>query len=117
MSTSENLAASRSHFVALTTPEEVLAVLAAEGPQLLFLRDPWCPVSRDADDEIYGLGVAVPTIDVSKSHDLGMLVQEQTGIRHESPQVIVVKDGKAAWHASHYGIRRAALAEALAQDA
>jgi bacillithiol system protein YtxJ len=73
-------------------------------------------VSRDADFEIAALGVAVPTIDVSQFHDLGSLVQEQTGIRHESPQAIVVKDGRPAWHASHYNITREAVAEALAHQ-
>lgn len=106
----------QSAFLALENAADVEAVLRAEGPQVLFLRDPWCPVSRDADDEMYALGVAVPTIDVSVQHDLKTLVERATGVRHESPQVIVIRGGRAIWHASHYGITRDAVAEALAAD-
>ena len=44
-----------------------------------------------------------------------MEVQALTGVRHESPQVLLLREGRAAWHASHRGITgervRAALAE------
>ncbi len=104
----------RSTFLQLATPDDVDAVLRAEGPQVLFLRDPWCPVSRDADDEVYALGVAVTTIDVSVQHELKKHVERETGIRHESPQVIVIRGGRPAWHASHYEITREAVADVLA---
>jgi len=104
----------RSTFLQLATADDVDAVLVAEGPQVLFLRDPWCPVSRDAEDEMYALGVGVTTIDVSVQHDLKKHVERQTGIRHESPQVIVVRGGRPVWHASHYGITREAVAAVLA---
>lgn len=106
-----------SYFLTLTSADDVRKVLAAEGPQLLFLRDPWCPISQAADDEIRALGVAVPTIDVSVSHDLNKLVAQETGIKHESPQAIVIRNGQPSWHASHGRITRKAVSEALQDDA
>ncbi|HKS92508.1 MAG TPA: monothiol bacilliredoxin BrxC family protein [Tepidiformaceae bacterium] len=116
MSDTTTTAHGHSAFLQLETTSDVEAVLRADGPQVLFLRDPWCPVSRDADNEMYDLGIAVPTIDVSVQHDLKQLVERETTIRHESPQVIVVRGGRPVWHASHYGITREAVARALAAD-
>jgi bacillithiol system protein YtxJ len=28
-----------------------------------------------------------------------------TGVRHETPQVIVLRDGKAVWNASHFDVK------------
>jgi bacillithiol system protein YtxJ len=36
-----------------------------------------------------------------------------TGIRHETPQVIVFKDGKAVWNASHFDVKAGAVLKAL----
>ena len=35
------------------------------------------------------------------------------GVRHETPQAILLRDGKPVWKASHFRITAAALAEAL----
>lgn len=43
-------------------------------------------------------------IDVRASRDLSNKIAELTGVKHESPQVIIVKDGEATWHASHGAI-------------
>jgi GTP-binding protein len=34
-------------------------------------------------------------------------------IRHETPQVVLVKDGRAVWHASHFRVRSEAIAAAV----
>jgi bacillithiol system protein YtxJ len=31
-------------------------------------------------------------------------IERHTGIKHESPQAIVLKDGEAVYHGSHYDI-------------
>jgi bacillithiol system protein YtxJ len=55
----------------------------------------------------------VHIIDVASHSALGRVVQSRTGIRHESPQAIVLRDGQPTWHASHGRIRLASLQEAL----
>src|SRR5438132_13817884 len=40
-------------------------------------------------------------------------IAERLQVRHESPQAIVVKDGRATWHASHWSITADSLSEAL----
>ncbi len=41
-------------------------------------------------------------------------VTERTGVRHESPQVIVLRDGKAVWSASQFRIKADDVAHAIA---
>jgi bacillithiol system protein YtxJ len=40
-------------------------------------------------------------------------IESMLGVRHESPQAILVKDGKAKWNASHWSITFDALTRAL----
>jgi bacillithiol system protein YtxJ len=37
---------------------------------------------------------------------------QRTGVRHESPQIFLLRQGQVAWQASHYGINRQALRQA-----
>lgn len=41
-------------------------------------------------------------------------IEERTGIRHESPQAIVMRGGEPVWHASHRGVTQEALTRAVA---
>ena len=45
---------------------------------------------------------------------LSRLVEERSGVRHESPQTILFRDGAPVWDASHGAITSERLAEALA---
>jgi bacillithiol system protein YtxJ len=59
------------------------------------------------------LGIEVVLVDVQRFHGLGREVAARTGVRHESPQVVVLRDGAAAWDADHRDITAEALAEAV----
>ena len=80
---------------------------------VIFLHDPYCPVSADACEEMEGVPGGSWVVDVSHQHDLKKEMARRTGVRHESPQVFVVRDGAAVWHASHYAITRDAVAAAI----
>jgi bacillithiol system protein YtxJ len=41
---------------------------------------------------------------VQRSRDVSTAVAEKTGIRHESPQALVLKNSKVVYHASHYDV-------------
>lgn len=72
---------------------------------VLYLHDPFCPISRRAHHEMSGGAGDVHIVDVSSHHDLSDTIEAVTGVRHESPQVFVLRDMKAAWSASHSGVR------------
>ncbi len=50
---------------------------------------------------------------MTRQHDLKRAVAERTGVAHESPQVIVVRDGRVAWSAAHFAITAGAVAQAV----
>jgi bacillithiol system protein YtxJ len=80
---------------------------------LLLLHDPFCPVSSYAYEQVEQVDADVHLIDVSQRSVFGRIVQLRTGIRHESPQAIIFRDGSPAWHASHGRIRAGDLRNAL----
>jgi bacillithiol system protein YtxJ len=50
---------------------------------------------------------------VQQNRELSRLVAEETGIRHESPQIILFRNGKAVWSASHGAVTLDAMRTAL----
>lgn len=40
-------------------------------------------------------------IDVIRSRAVSNYLADRAGVRHESPQVFVIKNGEVVWHASH----------------
>lgn len=93
---------------------ETLFEEAKHGARLLFLYDPLCGVSRQAKQQLDDLDEAIYMIDVARNRRLGGEVERRTGIRHESPQVILLNGGYARWHGSHHQIRAEAIVDALA---
>ncbi len=86
---------------------------SSEMPVALFLHDPGCPISAAAYRQLARLGGEVPLIDVRHAKQLSRAVEAQTGVRHESPQVIILWNGRAGWSASHHAITTEAVAAAL----
>lgn len=107
---------------AIETDDQLDALLAASGdrPVLLFKHSNACPISARAHDEVERfLDEAAPNFDfgaivVQQSRALSDAVEQRLGLRHETPQAILVRDGKAVWNASHFKVTRQALADALA---
>jgi monothiol bacilliredoxin len=56
--------------------------------------------------------VPVYIVDVLVSRDLAQTIASDSRVRHESPQVLVLRDGHVAWHASHSRVTLMALEEA-----
>lgn len=82
-------------------------------PVLVFKHDPWCSISLMAQRRLAKLDREVPTIDVAGNRALSLGFADQIGVRHESPQVLVLRDGAAVWSASHGAITATAVEEAL----
>ncbi len=101
----------KSEFTPVTTLEQLDAILSGSG--VLFLHDPFCPISFMANRQVSKLGGTVHRLDVSSEHDLIREVEVRTGVRHESPQIFVFANGNTVWSASHMAIKTAAIESAL----
>ncbi len=86
---------------------------AEQDTVVLFNHDPWCPISARAYAQVEEVPAEIALIDVARERSVTREISQRTGVRHESPQVIVLKDGEAVWSASHYSITAEAVESAL----
>lgn len=81
---------------------------------LLYKHSGSCPISTIAQREIDRLERAAPSLpvfmlDVNRQRALSRSVAQALGVRHESPQAILIRDGAVVWHASHFAVTAAAV--------
>src|SRR4029450_1510571 len=101
---------------ALTPLVDVQSVDAAitesrKRPVLLFKHSRYCGVSCEALDELQSHIDAQPAatgayklVTVQTHASVSDAIAQRLGIRHETPQAILLRDGKAVWNASHFRI-------------
>src|SRR5258705_1515984 len=92
---------------------ENLLTDSRERPVVVFKHSNSCPISAAAYREMENVDGDVGLIDVLRARDVSRELAELTGVRHESPQVIILRDGKAVWNASHYDVKAGAVADAV----
>ena len=97
---------SDEHFVPVSDRDDLERLFAAsdEQPVVLFKHDFACPISVHAYHELAAVPGEVPLIDVGRQRELSQEVATRMGIKHESPQVIVVRHGRPIYAASHWDI-------------
>ena len=92
---------------------------SASHPVLLFKHSYSCGISAEALDELVdhlnGTAAAAryAIVTVQTHRDVSNAVSSRLGIRHETPQAILVRGGKAVWSASHFRVNAASIQKAL----
>lgn len=100
---------------ALTTAAELGA---RPGRTIVYKHSPTCSLCGWSNHVLGKLaaedGLTLERVDVFTQRGLSNEIEALFGVRHESPQVLIVEDGAVVWHASHRGVApdrvRAALA-------
>src|SRR6476469_10722592 len=93
---------------------------SSERPVLLFKHSRNCGVSCEALDELQAHvgrtdGTAVYKVVTVQSHrTVSDHMAARLGIRHETPQAILLRDGRPVWSAPHFRITAAALSKPIA---
>ena len=82
-------------------------------PIVIFKHSNACGISSAAYREMEKFDGQVNLLEVQSARDVSHELADLTGIRHETPQVIVLKDGKAVWNASHFDVKASAVSQAL----
>ena len=82
-------------------------------PIVIFKHSNSCGISSAAYREMEKLENQVNLLEVQSAREVSRELADLTGIRHETPQVIVFKDGKAVWNASHFDVKASAVSQAL----
>jgi len=91
---------------------EKLLTISRDRPVLVFKHSNACAISSRAYREMEQLE-DVNLLEVQSARELSNRLAELTGVEHETPQVIVLRDGRAVWNASHYDVNVAAVTKAL----
>ena len=96
----------KANFINVTSRAELddLFQKSKEHPVFLFKHSLTCPISAGVYQEISGVAGDVHLAVMQRARDVSNALAEKTGIRHESPQAIVLKDEKPIYHASHYDV-------------
>lgn len=99
----------------ITTETEWKDVLnrSSERSQLILKHSTTCPVSANAlreFDEYIGTGsnndVDYTLVKVIESRPVSNQIAEDLGVKHESPQIIFIKNKEKYWTASHWSITK-----------
>jgi bacillithiol system protein YtxJ len=90
-------------------------------PLLLFKHSYTCGISAEALDELQAHidesksgGITFAMVTVQTHRDVAKAISERLGVRHETPQAILVREGRAVWSASHFRVNAAEIQKALA---
>ena len=98
--------------------EDALAK-SSDKPVLLFKHSLTCPISMRAYNELNSYlkeadpEVSYNLITVQRARPLSNEVAARLGVRHETPQAILVSNGREVWNASHFAITSSTLREAI----
>mgnify|MGYP006303723863 CR=1 FL=1 len=89
---------------------------------LIFKHSPRCSISAGVRRQFHDFArrnddmPALFEIDVVNNADVSNMLAEQTGIRHESPQAVLLRNGKAVWDASHWRLSVDSLQQAITME-
>jgi bacillithiol system protein YtxJ len=101
--------------------EELDALLeeSKNRPLLLFKHSLSCGTSYEALDELIDhlkedrLPARYAMITVQTHRELSTAVARRLGVRHETPQALLIREGRVVWSASHFRVTGGALETAI----
>lgn len=100
-----------------------LLAQTAERPLLLFKHSLTCGTSAEALDELIDhlnedkLDARYAIVTVQSHREISNAVSARLGIRHETPQALLIRDGRVIWSASHFRVTAAAVQSAIRSHA
>ena len=87
-----------------------------ERPVVIFKHSISCPISAAAYQEMC-LIEDVALVEVQTARELSNEIEQRTGVCHESPQVLVLRNGKVVWEATHWDVKEVQVTRALEENA
>jgi len=107
-----------SNLVELNTLDKLQAAIDESRirPVLLFKHSSSCGISAGVFRDVKMVDADINIVVVQTDRDISNEIERHTGIKHESPQAIVLKNGEPVYHASHYDITLEDLNEHLTTE-
>jgi bacillithiol system protein YtxJ len=110
----------RKNWVEITDTDAIERIIHQSNrqPQIIFKHSTRCGTSSRAykeldniTDDLASLQVEINYLDVIKSRNVSRMMADQLGVKHQSPQIILVQNNRVVWHASHYEITAGKIIE------
>ena len=100
---------------------ELERLLASPDPRplLLFKHSRTCGTSAEALDELLThlqqnrTDARYAMVDVQTHRDVSNAVAKRLGVRHETPQALLISEGRVVWSASHFRVTAEAVERAI----
>lgn len=84
-------------------------------PAIILKHSNSCGISARAHAEMARIELPVGLVTVQQARDVSDEIEARMGVEHETPQVFIIRDGRALWTASHGQIKAEAIEAALRQ--
>jgi bacillithiol system protein YtxJ len=90
---------------------------SAENPHIIFKHSTRCIISKmvlqqfEEQLDVIPANAELLFLDLLSYRDISNSIATQLNVHHESPQVIVIKNGQAVFHESHHSIDAATVAQ------
>lgn len=101
------------NIASLETLDDLFQQSAAE-PIVLFKHSNSCGTSAYVHEIMAEVPGNVHIVTVQERRDVSNAIADRTGIRHQTPQVFIIKNGEVAYSASHYSISPDDIAKTIA---
>ena len=107
------------NWINITTPQQIDDIKAATGYSIIFKHSTRCPISMMAkrkfelDEKLFDGTTPLYFLDLIKFRDLSKAVAETFNVQHESPQLLLIKDGECVLDQSHSSISAEEVVEVM----
>ena len=105
------------NWINLTTMSELDKIKddSCQNPQFIFKHSIRCSISKMVlsrfESTNYSASLSVYLLDLLNYRDLSNQIADDFNVKHESPQLLVIKDGECYKHSSHTSIHQLNLFE------
>jgi bacillithiol system protein YtxJ len=106
-------------FIPLENENQLLQIAQSGGTHIIFKHNISCPISRSVRQKLQNEASQLPAdtpfyvLDILSKQELSKSVAEKFKVPHESPQLILVKNGSSIYDESLYHISAEAVKQAI----
>lgn len=107
------------NWINITTAQQIDDIKAANGYNIIFKHSTRCPISMMAkrkfelDGKLFDENTPLYFLDLIKYRELSKAVADVFNVQHESPQLLLIKDGECVLDQSHSSISAEEVVEVM----
>ena len=104
-----------NHFIEIDDLESLDRFVASLNGSagVVFKHSKTCGVSSRAYAEMAKLTLPIGIVVVQDAQPVSAEIERRWQVNHETPQVLIIKEGKVVWNASHFQVKAGEVAAAV----